>query len=1052
MHTFREKRVFLVVAAMAAMGGAALSVRGVPACPGPATATQPDGTVVTIRLEGDERRHWHADPAGYTVVKDSRGWWRYAATNAAGALIHGPGTAGRDRPEALGIPRRLRPSPSAPRRVSGDAAAAASDTNAPSALAAKTGTMRNLVVLVQFADLAATHTAAEYTNLFNQIGYTADGAVGSVKDFYNEVSRNRLNVESVIADWVTLSRNYSYYGGNDPFGNDLRPREMVSEALSLLEARGFDFSQLDADNDGWVDGLCVIHAGGGEEYSGNDPDYIWSHQWQLSSTVTYDGKQMRSYHTEPERRGWDSTPSTWGITRIGVICHETGHFLGLPDLYDTDYSSAGVGDFCLMAGGSWNGDSGTRPSHPSIYCKGVMGWVTAQVVSASGTYTVPRIEDGTNAFRLNGNWPSGQHVLIENRQGYGFDAGLPGTSRGLLVWHIDTSQTDNDNEARFMVDLEEASGTQHLELNQNDGDDADYYRAGNNTQYTAATSPNNLSYEGTALGLDIVAVSASGASMTFTLSGTSPDPVLTLAANLCGDAAGGNTNGWIDPGETIQAFTVWTNTGGSAATGVTAVLSGGGPGVTLLQAATAYPNIASGASASNATPFAFRLAKSVPGGTALSFTNVITAGARAFTGTFARTVGRSVLSTNSLDAAGVPAAIPDLTTIYITNTASLPSPNWLDDVNASVRLDHTYDGDLVLALLHPDSTEVILANQRGGSGNDYGSGSVRTVFDDQAAAPITSGSPPFAGSYRPEGLLSALNGKTANGAWRLRITDAAHTDTGTAIAFGLTLVWHSTQYVVQVYNRAPSASNLSLNARAGLATNLVLRGSDPDGDGIAFLTNSQPAHGTLSGLNTNTGAIVYTAAADYGGTDSFTYVVHDGLTSSAPATVSIAVAPLVLTCTVVSAHGGTWPGTTATNWGAAVSQWLVNSPVAGGAGTQYVGAGASASGNVFTLLAPTNVTLVLTNHATLTWNWQTQVRLTVATNGRGSVSGAAPWYVLGSNAVLTAVPAPDWRFASWFGATGGASAAGAVLTVPMDRGRSLGAQFQPAPRTFLMLR
>ena len=65
---------------------------------------------------------------------------------------------------------------------------------------------------------------------------------------------------------------------------------MVQQALAALEARGFDFSTLDSDNDGWVDGLTVIHAGGGEEYTGNNANYIWSHQWEMTSTVTYDGK------------------------------------------------------------------------------------------------------------------------------------------------------------------------------------------------------------------------------------------------------------------------------------------------------------------------------------------------------------------------------------------------------------------------------------------------------------------------------------------------------------------------------------------------------------------------------------------------------------------------------------------------------------------------------------------------------------------------------------------------------------------------------------------
>ncbi len=55
--------------------------------------------------------------------------------------------------------------------------------------------------------------------------------------------------------------------------------------------------------------------------------------------------------------------------KLGVSAHELGHLLfGFPDLYDTDYTSAGTGNWCLMAGGSWNA-GGDTPAHPSAWCK-----------------------------------------------------------------------------------------------------------------------------------------------------------------------------------------------------------------------------------------------------------------------------------------------------------------------------------------------------------------------------------------------------------------------------------------------------------------------------------------------------------------------------------------------------------------------------------------------------------------------------------------------------------------------------------------------------------
>jgi M6 family metalloprotease-like protein len=486
----------------------------VPACPAGAEVVQPNGTAITVFLRGDEHTHWNESKDGYLITKDEKNeGWVYMVEEA-GAAVASKHVVGKADPRTIGASR--------PNKIKLSAAANRSRTEMlaaapPLPLTSQTGTMYNLVVLVNFSDLAVAYPRQNYDDLFNQVGYTADGAVGSVKDYYHQVSYNALTVQSTVVETVTLDNGYAYYGANDAFGNDIRPREMVQQALAKLEASGFDFRTVDGDGDGWVDGLTIIHAGGGEEYSGNDTDYIWSHQWQLISSVTYDGVSMQMYHTEPARRGWDSSPSTQGITRIGVICHENGHFLGLPDLYDYGYDSEGAGNFCLMAGGSWNGNYGTTPSHMSAWCKSNLGWVAPSVLSTSGVYSLGQVETNAQVYKLQGTFPSTQYFLVENRQGVGFDAGLPGSQRGILIWHIDETQADNDDQTHYKVDLEEASGTQHLELNQNAGDDADYFRAGNATMFTESSIPNNLSYAGQMLNVNITNVGATGASMSVTL-------------------------------------------------------------------------------------------------------------------------------------------------------------------------------------------------------------------------------------------------------------------------------------------------------------------------------------------------------------------------------------------------------------------------------------------------------------------------------------------------------------------------------------------------------
>ncbi len=505
--TLAKKMVALAAAFLGTTAAFAVSAH-----PGLGTVRQPDGTEVRIRLHGDKWSHWHEDEAGYTVVREEASKaWVYADLDASGEITPTSLHVGKADPS-----RTLKKGMRSKSRLSKAGKAREMTRQQEQEQPMKTstrGTLRNLVVLVQFPNLKFRYGKSAFENLYNQTGYSTSGAYGSVKDYYREVSYGQLNLESIVVGPVTVSRNYAYYGENA--SDSQAVKDMVAEALSLVDQQGFDFSQCDMDGDGQIDGLDIIHAGYGAEFSGNSGDYIWSHKWQLRSAVTYDGVRISNYHTEAEIHGWESYPSGNTITHIGVICHETGHFLGLPDLYDTDNSSAGAGDFCIMAGGSWNGE-GIRPAHMSAWCKARLGWVTPTVISATGDYTLPQVENNRTIYKLRGNFTSAsEYFLIENRQGYGFDADLPGSTRGMLIWHVDDAKSSNSNENHYWVDLEEASGTQHLQANTSSGDDADYWRSSTRTSFSASSTPNSSSYSGEALGISISSISASGSTMTF---------------------------------------------------------------------------------------------------------------------------------------------------------------------------------------------------------------------------------------------------------------------------------------------------------------------------------------------------------------------------------------------------------------------------------------------------------------------------------------------------------------------------------------------------------
>ncbi len=136
--------------------------------------------------------------------------------------------------------------------------------------------------------------------------------------------------------------------------------------------------------------------------------------------------------------------------------------------------------------------------------------------------------------------------------------------------------------------------------------------------------------------------------------------------------------------------------------------------------------------------------------------------------------------TGWLPSSDVPKAIGDVQTIVSTLTVNgLTGP--VADVDVRVNITHTWDSDLNVYLISPGGTRVELFTDVGSSGDNF----TDTILDDEAGAGIVSGAAPFSGSYRPEGLLSALDGQNPNGTWRLEITDDAGGDTGTLNAWAL---------------------------------------------------------------------------------------------------------------------------------------------------------------------------------------------------------------------------------------------------------------------------
>jgi immune inhibitor A len=302
-------------------------------------------------------------------------------------------------------------------------------------------------------------------------------------DFYKENSYGKLDLKGEVVGWLRLPQPYSYYVNGNNGGGDYptNAQKMVEDALTLA-VKKVNLKDFDDDKDGYLDGLFVVHAGGGAEA---EPDAaarakkIWSHQWSLPKPFVQNGVRVFAYCTEPEDG------------RAGVFCHEFGHMLGLPDLYDTTYQSEGVGVWCLMAAGSWN-NGGQTPAQFCAWAKTRLGWIRPAIVRKNQSLKLAAIEDDPKAvYRIWNKGRSGaEYFLVENRQLRGFDAKLPAS--GLLVWHVDDTQHNNDHAGKYWVALEQADGKNDLETGRNRGDKGDPYPGdAGNTKFDGKSAPSS---------------------------------------------------------------------------------------------------------------------------------------------------------------------------------------------------------------------------------------------------------------------------------------------------------------------------------------------------------------------------------------------------------------------------------------------------------------------------------------------------------------------------------------------------------------------------------
>ena len=289
------------------------------------------------------------------------------------------------------------------------------------------GVIRVLLIAAAFSDIPNQTSIAEVKQEY----------FGTLSTYYHEVSLGTLTIQGDAYGWYRLPYPESHYGKDclaiddaDCSGSD--QSWQIANDAALLAQKDVNFQNYDY--------FAFIHSGDGEESSGVKND-VWSVTYLGGVYVRTNSRTLTRFNIIPELEAGGAVPN-------GVWCHEFGHNLGLPDLYNTSNGQTILGPWELMDKGLWNGDpAGSSPAHMSAWPKLQLGFVSGSQVATANvgvttTFTVDPTEvPSSNVHVIEVPWTNtlnpSQYYLVEARLTTGFDSALP--AAGVLITYVDNT-------------------------------------------------------------------------------------------------------------------------------------------------------------------------------------------------------------------------------------------------------------------------------------------------------------------------------------------------------------------------------------------------------------------------------------------------------------------------------------------------------------------------------------------------------------------------------------------------------------------------------------
>jgi M6 family metalloprotease-like protein len=368
--------------------------------------------------------------------------------------------------------------------------------------------------------------------------------------------------------------------------SDTRNAWSIVEAAVCSADVHVNFAQLDLDDNGYISSeelhIIVVLAGYEESYGKDKQPATWRHHSSLVEGVMVDSVVVLERGQGGGYSMVGELAPSGAMIEYGLVCHEMGHDLGLPDLYDTDKqneASNGIGEWGLMSSGDWCnlGTLGDCPVLPCAWSKIRLGWISPTTVGLTlGDIKIPQVATSPVAYKLLSG--EDQYYLVTNRQRVGYDRSLvrSGPADGLLIWHIDEGVIDsllivnkvNAYETHKGVDLECADAyvadhikdADHLDAGENRGDATDPWYSGNDSDFDAASVPDTRSYENHSTIAYVRNVSLSSDTMTANMWGAfQAVPIISFQLNQNGGTWAISGPG---SGDTVQFhFTGWDCSG-----------------------------------------------------------------------------------------------------------------------------------------------------------------------------------------------------------------------------------------------------------------------------------------------------------------------------------------------------------------------------------------------------------------------------------------------------------------------------------------------------------